>query len=319
MKKLVQICAIALWLQSSTSVYAWFTTPNITITTLYCHGVGSDKEQITDYKEQILAPCISFNFPDTQKPQKRRNKFIAAQCEKVGKKFINREEMYMGQTKDVETLKEHVKADETYILFGLCRGGMAIINYMAKYNPKNITALVLDETPADICDIIKKMQNHCTPLKMFSTNTIMRRCFPGCRKHYKAPVENIAHIKNKELPIFLIYANKNTTFHFPSSTWKNYIAFKKAGFKHVYLCELKESCQKAQGDDKLLYLQAVHSFYKEHNLPYLPEYAIFDHDQMAQFQPSIEFIQNRLDANRDLIKIKKSKKSCSKTSNACPC
>ncbi len=280
-------------------------------TTIYCHGVGADKDQINDYKDQIAQPCISFNFPDTQKPKKRRNKFIANQCEKIGRKYINREEMHMGQGKDVQALKEQIQPNQTYILFGLCRGGMAIINYMAQYNPDNICALVLDETPANVHDIIEKMRNHCTPLKAFSTSTIMHRCFPACRRNYKAPVFNIPLIENKELPIFLIYANKNTTFHFPSSTWKNYIAFKHAGFKNVYLCQLDNNCQKATGKDKILYLQALNSFYKKHNITHNPEYAIFNEDQLMQMQPSIEIIQQRLNENRDLekVKIKKTKRT----------
>ena len=286
--------------------------------TLYCHGVGADKDQISDYKDQITQPSLSFNFPDTQTPKKRRNKFIATQCEKIGRKYINREEMYMGQGKDVVALQEQIKTDVSYILFGLCRGGMAIINYMAEYNPTNICALVLDETPADVCDIIKKMQNHCKPLKLFKTKTIMHRCFPACRNNFKAPVENIASITNKELPIFLIYANKNTTFHFPSSTWKNYIAFKQAGFKHVYLCELKDSCQKAKGADKLLYLQALNSFYKKHNLAYNLEHAVLTHEQMSSMQPSVEVVQQRLDSNQDLQKSKKKNKR-KKNSDLCAC
>lgn len=286
--------------------------------TIYCHGVGADKDQISDYKDQIAGPCLSFNFPDTQTPKKRRNKFIAVQCEKIGRKYINREEMYLGQGKDVLALQEQIKADQSYILFGLCRGGMAIINYMAEYNPQNIKALILDETPADVCDIIKKMQNYCTPLKAFSTKTIMNRCFPTCRKSYKAPVGNIPSIINKDLPIFLIYANKNTTFHFPSSTWKNYLAFKNAGFTNVYLCELQHSCQKAQGDDKLLYLQALNSFYKHHNLTYDTQYAVLTDTQMKAMQPSIATIQERLDKNQDLQKAPKKNKR-KKHKNVCAC
>ena len=286
--------------------------------TIYCHGVGADKDQINDYKDQIIGPSVSFNFSDTQPPKKRRNKIIATQCEKIGRKYINREEMHLGQGKDVQALKEQILGENSYILFGLCRGGMAIINYMAEYNPTNICALVLDETPADVCDIIKKMQNYCIPLKAFSTKTIMHRCFPACRKNYKAPVSNISSIINKDLPIFLVYANKNTTFHFPSSTWKNYLAFKQAGFKNVYLCELQDSCQKAVGDDKLLYLQALNSFYKKHNLTYDAKYAILNDKQMNMMQPSIQEIQERLDRSCDLKKIKNKNKRKNKN-NICSC
>lgn len=270
-------------------------TCNATIT-VYCHGVGADSEQINDYKEQILDPYQTVTFSDTQAPRKHRNKFIATNCERIGRKYINREQMYLGQGKDIETLAQQISINYSYILFGLCRGGMAIINYLAQYNPSNIQAIVLDETPADIADIIQKMQHRCKPLKLFSIETIIRQCFPAYPKKCSPPVDNIRLISNKQLPIFLCYANKPTTFHFPESTWKNYCAFKKAGFCNVYLCQLDHSSQKATGKDKLLYLQALHSFYKLHNLPHHQIHAVYDAEQMTMFQPSIDIIEQKISA-----------------------
>ena len=107
-------------------------------------------------------------------------------------------------------------------------------------------------------------------------------------------MHNIIYIKNKEIPIFLVYANRDTTFHFPSSTWKNYVQFKKYGFKNVYLCELKNCSQNAQGEDKIKYLTCLHSFYKHHGLPYNPEYATLTPEELKQMQPSVQDIAQKI-------------------------
>jgi hypothetical protein len=122
----------------------------------------------------------------------------------------------------------------------------------------------------------------------------LRFAFPSYPRQAKAPVNNIINIKNKNLVIFLSYAKNATKFHFPTSTWKNYIAFKKAGFKNVYLCELESYGQNAQGSTKLIYLQRLNSVYKKHGLPYKNEYATLTDTDLELIQPNIKEIQQKL-------------------------
>lgn len=274
-----------------------------TVTTLYCPGVCGDSNQMYEYKDQIAGPCQPIQFPDVQKPKGLFNRLIRFACKKaLNKKNINRTETYFGQGQDVQAIKKQINPHNNYILYGLCRGGMAIINYMAEYNPTNIAALVLDETIADVLDIVEKIMYPKKGNKTTSTpiqrENMLRTFFPSYPKGKKPPVQNIASIKNKELPIFLVYANKETTFHFPSSTWRNYIAFKKAGFTNVYLCELKETSQGAQGQDKKRYLECLHSFYKKYNLAYDEQFATLTHDELKLLQPSIQDIQSKLAASQ---------------------
>lgn len=266
--------------------------------TLYCHGVGGNKSQISDYKDQILAPYDTVSFPDTDIPQGvNLNKLIYYICSKYFKKeHINRAAMYMGQGKDVESIRQKIKPAQPYILYGLCRGGAAIINYLAQYNPTNIAAIVLDEVPGNMFDIVKKIlkpKKKQTPIQEEQT---FRWFFPAYPRGVKQAMHNIIYIKNKALPIFLVYANRDTTFHFPSSTWKNYIQFKKHGFTNVYLCELKDCSQNAQGQDKITYLTCLHSFYKHHNLPYDATYATLSKEDLQKLQPSVTTIQQKLQA-----------------------
>ena len=275
--------------------------PQKPITTIYCHGVGDNSQQINDYAGLVMHPCKAVSFPDAQVPTGfHRNTFYYHLCKTMwNKNFINRENMFMGQGKDIDTIRQEINLEDNYILFGLCRGGAAIINYMALYNPTNVVALVLDEVPANMFDIVEKIMFMDKQGKRIASTPIQlerwfRWCFPAYPKNSKNTINTIPHIKNKNLPIFLSYANKETTFHFPSSAWKNYIAFKTAGFKNVYLCEFEHYGQNAQGNDKKIYLESLHSFYKKFGLPYNPQYAILTDEQLAKLQPSQKSVAQRL-------------------------
>lgn len=282
--------------------------PQPRITTIYCHGVGDTSTQVNDYKGLVMYPCKSIQFPDGQAPSGfHRNTFVYMLCKKVwNKNYINRQNMYMGQGKDIQVIAQEIDPLQEYILFGLCRGGAAIINYMALHNPANIKALVLDEVPANMFEIVERIifmdkngrRIPSTPLQL---ERWFRWCFPVYPKNSKNTIDTIPGIKNKDLPIFLSYANKETTFHFPSSAWKNYIAFKKAGFKNVYLCQLQHYGQNAQGHDRQVYLESLHSFYKNFGLPYNPEYAILTDQQLEELQPSLESITKKLNIHMQKI------------------
>ena len=281
-------------------------TQHLPITTLYCHGVCGDSNQINEYKDLII-DGKALNFPDTQKPRGlSMNRIIYSVCSKLGKYNINRNKMYMGHGQDVETIKEQVDQDHDYILFGLCRGGSAIVNYVAQYNPENVLALVLDEAPANMHEILdyrdfkKKMEK---PKKKKNKNFVsnlakqekkFRFFFPAYPKKAVPPVDNIANIKNKNLVVFLSYTRQPSPFHFPQSTWKMYLGFKKAGFKNVYLCELESYGQNAQGDNKISYLQNLHSVYRKHNLPYKSEFAVLTKTQLKELQPTQEKVNEQL-------------------------
>ncbi|MBP6870225.1 hypothetical protein KBC04_05055 [Candidatus Babeliales bacterium] len=293
---------IALHLFIIQCFWALQSEPQKQITTIYCHGVGDKGSQINDYQGLVMQPCKAVEFPDAQIPKGfNSNTFVYHLCEKVwNKKHINRQNMFMGQGKDIETIKQEINPDQDYILFGLCRGGAAIINYMALYNPTNICALVLDEVPANMFDIVEKIMFMDKQGQKIRSSPIQlerwfRWCFPVYPKGSKNTIDTIPNMKNKDLPIFMSYAMKDTTFHFPSSAWKNYIALKKAGFKNVYLCQLQDHGQNAQGHDKKVYLESLHSFYKKFNLPYNPEYAILSDEALLKLQPSLAEITKLLD------------------------
>ena len=291
MKNSSKIAIHLLIIQCFWSFYSQVRAEEMPVTTLYCHGVCGDSSQMNEYKDLIINGK-ALNFPDTQRPRGLSfNKIIYGICKKMGKAHINRANMYMGHGKDIDTINNEIDSDQSYILFGLCRGGTAIVNYMAQYNPANVIALVLDEAPANMLDVltyreIKKKGKKAKLLSPIQSEKKFRFFFPAFPKGATPPEANVASIENKDLVIFLSYCQQPSPFHFPQSTWKMYLAFKNAGFKNVYLCELPDYGQNAQGDNKEFYLQRLHSVYKKHNLPCHAKFATLTDEQLTQLQPA---------------------------------
>ena len=101
-------------------------------TTLFCHGIVDDHTQIDHYADFIMKPQESFDFPDAQTPTELDlNTVIFTTGSQFGKS-INRNNMAMGYGIDIQTLKHHIHTDQKYILYGVSRGGAAIINYLAE-------------------------------------------------------------------------------------------------------------------------------------------------------------------------------------------
>jgi|SRR3989339_143392 len=297
--------------------------------TLYCHGVGADESQVHEYTEMIMEPYQTFNFPDTERPRGiSLNTIIYYSCNMIGRKNINRKKMFMGQGEDITTIKNQMEPQKSYVLYGLSRGGSAIINYMAEYNPKNIRALILDETPANMIDVMDNLKrpakNMCgldnssdgardtkettsnkkkskkkrvkKPLTEAKREKSFRRVFPAYPKGARSGIENISFIENKNLPVFLVYTRIGSRYHFPSSAWRLYLAFKQAGFQHVYLCELEEHSQHSVGNDRKLYIERLHSVYKKHNCLYNPQHAVLTSEELAALQPTEEHVHELLAA-----------------------
>lgn len=264
-------------------------------TTLFCHGVVDDHTQINRYKDAIMKPYRSFNFSDAQTPTDwDLNNLIYKSCSYFGKK-VNRQNMAMGFSQDIETLKDQIDTDKAYILYGVSRGGSTIINYLAAYNPKNIHALVLDAAPADPVSTIDSIQ-HSLGLKFAPERdmqeTIFNAIFPAYPLHSTPPMQAIAKIKNKNIPILLIHSKEDTRVSI-ASAWQLYLSFQQAGFTHVHLLELDHGKHSfcLQGPDQKIYLRTLHSFYKQYGMSYNPAYADLD---ISILQPSIDKIDQKL-------------------------
>ena len=266
-------------------------------TTIFCHGILNTQHQMHQYQDFIQNPKITFDFPDAEKPSGWNfNNFIYQSYGFFRNQSLNRDKMYMSYGPDIQALKDQVKPDQSYILFGFSRGGAAVINYLAKYNPDNIKAIVLNAAPADFMqsiDALQKAIGYSFAPTRADKEKLFHTVFPAYQIGSIPPKDVIASIQNKNLPIFIAHAKTDTVVPIAAS-WQLYIAFLQNGFTNVYLCELQSGVHKAyqKSPDVIKFLHGVHSFYKKYGFDYNPQFAILDN--LTSLQPSIDEIAQKL-------------------------
>ena len=270
--------------------------------TLFCHGIVDNHSQIDRYINLIQQPCLSFDFPDAQFPTDwSLNNFIFQSCALFGKKPVNLEKMHMGHGPDIETLHSQIDKEKSYILFGLSRGGATAISYLAQYNPSNIQALIIDAAPADVVACVEDFQygiGYKFAQDRPTQEAFFHAIFPAYPINSIPAVQDISHIKNKNLPIFIVHSLDDARVHI-SSSWKIYTAFLQAGFQHVYLCQLNTGSHGyyMQGPERDFYLKTLHSFYKKYDFIHDNKQA--DLELLEQLQPTLEEIDKKLSTYQD--------------------
>jgi len=237
--------------------------------TLYCHGLNSSSKRIEKLKNLgiIQNPSQSFDFDHSKKD--------------------------IGQEHDIAILHQQIKNNETYTGYGHSRGGCTLIPYLAQHQPPNITALVLDASPADIIDRVDEIQysyGFCPFQTRESKEWILRKLYPGYTQNGTPPFQTIKKIQNKSLPVFIVHSHDDQIVNIRAA-YKNYKAFKDAQFPHVYLCELNHGGHSKNIEDPF-YKTALHSFYKKHGLPHDPQHATLDN--LTHLQPSVEHINEQI-------------------------
>jgi hypothetical protein len=172
-----------------------------------------------------------------------------------------------------------------------------MINYLAEYNPTQIKALILDETPADMpATLIKSLAKlGINPKYALS---IFTKIFPAYPKTSLTPLEAIKNIKNKNLPIFIIHSFTDSMVPYQQSCML-YQKFKKEGFTNVHLTILPKGQHSFLLQDvqiSSMYLDAINDFYQKYDLPYNQTHTINATFDLAQFTPNDkkieEIIQN---------------------------
>lgn len=278
-----------------------------TVTTIFCHGIINNNEQMLPFiKNTIISEAVSFDFPDAVAPcDWDINTFIYNICNIFGKK-VNRNNMYMGQGKDIQTLHEtYTKTvDDQIILYGVSRGGSAILSYVAEHNPNNLKAIVLESSPANMLHAINNLQQKlgiklCTT--QASQEALFRMLFPAYPTDAMPPIQSLNKIKNKDLPICIVHAKTDSRVSI-SESYVIYSTLKKYGFKNIYLVELENGKHGFlyQAPSFSIYKHAINSFYKTYDLPYDENFAVLEYSELCDvYQPSEEEINHKLMMHRD--------------------
>ena len=270
--------------------------------TVYIHGYTGNPDGAKEQKEafsdpeQYQAPALPDTQPETGVGP---NRWIAAAAQ-LWKKKINLSQAFMGQGPDVKVLYKHVQknltADQPFVFFGICRGGCAAINYVAKYNPQNLKALVIESTPASMPALLHaKMAKAGLSLKY--DEKFFRALFHAYPKNSTPPIQAIKKIKNKKLPILILHSKNDQNIPFEHALML-YLAFKEQGFENVHLSVLYGKHAYLLQEDKGAYLTVVHSFYKQYGLKHNPFYATKTMESYAydivQAQKEVDIYEKQL-------------------------
>jgi len=241
---------------------------------------------------QVIAPAL----PDS-KPVKgfNVNKLLYIVTSFWGKK-INRSDSDMGHDKDIKPIVDQIP-QEPFIGYGICRGGSALINTIAKYNLQHVQALIIEAAYASYPKLLYGFLSSYG-LSTKYAESLANALFPSYQVGSLSCQKAIPLIKNKDLPVLILHSKDDAIIPFVHSLIL-YKTFKENGFTNVYLAEMKGQHAYSFRDDQKAYLTAIHSFYKKYNLPYQEEYATA---QMESYVPDLARIKQKITQYYDGIK-----------------
>jgi len=259
--------------------------------TVFAHGIVDGPTQIHRFEDAIGTTTKSaLSFPDAKPATGFGFNYGISKITYLLGKHVNRNRMYMAQGNDIKAMNHFIEqtalqesSNKNFILYGCSRGAATVINYMAKHNPENVQALVLDACPASMHEaiqptLIKFGINPSRAHAIFST------LFPKYPKRNPInPFNSIKDIKNKNLPILLIHSADDSVVPYEHSLML-YREFIDQGFTNVHILTIasgRHSYLLQNKQVKPQYLQAVHSFYKKYNMPYHEALAKIDISSLA--------------------------------------
>lgn len=278
---------------------------------LFVHGLAATQKQVFRLYTQeraaskknknpkdntnwiVTEPIALFDFPD-------------AKCDGD----YHRKDVNLGQNPDLErldtayqlTLKEF--PEHEIVLVGVSRGAATIVNYVAKYNPPQLAAVVV-ESPFDtlssiIKHLLKRFKVNWIPFSKTLGHKIVRTHFPRLEPDGIFPIHVVEKI-SPTVPIMIIHGYKDNVIPITSSR-RLYIKLKEIGHKDAYLVELKSGAhaQLVHGSDAQFYHILVHAFYKKYGLPHDPEKARLGEPFLDLAQPSTSEVALRIKRKRSI-------------------
>lgn len=279
-------------------IFANFIKIDAEVHTIYAHGILDHPSGVKRFYQAISSSVEYIKtvvFPDIQKEVGYGINRIVSEVASKFKIPINRSKMYMGQLQDIDAFFDAIQTceqDDQLILFGCSRGGAATVSFLAKHNPENVVAVVLDGSPADMLASADPIMAQFG-LGSSCRSLIFSVLFPAYPQDSVTPLQSVAHIKNKKLPILLIHSQNDCVVPY-SHSLRLYKEFIKHGFEHVYIVLIPEGrhaflLQEPKAKD--LYLKAVHSFYKFYDLPYDKMHASED---MDFYRPALDVVEQKI-------------------------
>lgn len=190
---------------------------------------------------------------------------------------INFGQANAAQTKDIKaihkTYHEHCATypDTDVVLFGDSRGATALFNFLAEYRHLRIKAAILESAYDSMDHYIKHLicldKEQCAADRIHSLFGLLA----GSYKKNGPTARKYAEIITDEVPLLLVASLKDSLVN-PHCVFYLYNRLRERGFTNVHVLVLKYSSHPCymldNADDKQLYENVVHAFYKQYDLPH---------------------------------------------------
>lgn len=192
--------------------------------------------------------------------------------------FKNIYDQHLTNVKKNSTHDQH-----TIVLYGTSRGSATVFNFCALEKPKEVGAIVCE----GLFDSLDHVYQTTSSLKTrLMINLIYRITL--FKKDGILPIKLIKDIPH-DIPILLVTSRKDVTVPW-QCTMNIYSKLRQTGHDKVHILVLKNSEHGwySYNDERKLYQNVVHAFYKHYSLPHIPEYAAEGWDYFhKQTQPAI--------------------------------
>ena len=249
---------------------------------LFAHGLGAKQNQSKLVSPLMKGKVVDFNFPDAKNDNDGYYK----------------EQVNLGQDVDIDRLNlvyniiVEQYPEASIVLVALSRGSVTAINFMAKYKPEKIKAVVL-ESPFDtyksiIEHLLKRHYVSWVPGLKKAGCYIFEKIFPKFDPKGVLPKDQAKNFP-KDVPVMFIHSKEDELIPIESSE-RLYYEAQGAGNKNTYLIKLSSGRhahllqESAERED---YINAVHAFYQQHDLPHDNERASKGLDLLKKNQPNL--------------------------------
>jgi len=179
--------------------------------------------------------------------------------------FLRFSKYNFGQDNDVEAINNEYQLinDPNIIAYGVSRGSRALINWIAKYRPLNIKAIILEGTPTDLDEM-----TDFSPGYLYYYYQLVKRILPYISS-YDPNAPNITDTildLPRNIPILFITSEKDKTVPYQCSL-NIYQKLINNGFTNVSICVLGKAGHDdyiSNNDrDRAIYYDAVMKIYEQ--------------------------------------------------------
>ena len=242
-----------------TVIWAQIIDCSVSVQTIYAPGISFPGKTEEYFKPAFFDTenfCVA-EFNDMSPTVSYWNQLIRWVVSWLGEPLYNRQSC-LGQSNDIDGIKACVDKSgaANIILFGLCRGAAACLNYQAKYNNPRVKAIVIDSGVFNV----KQAYTQIAP-KFID----IKKVFPCFSVHDAEPIASVALIKNKEIGILILHADKDSVVSF-SQAQEFYKVCQGLHFTNLFLerFDSAKHCKifKEKPDQ---YLRAINEFYTKLN------------------------------------------------------